>query len=46
MSSLSQLRHTRVGGYPYYQSHLGAITVTGFPIKLGMTGIATLLEQP
>jgi len=46
MFSPSQLRHTRVGGYPYYQSRLGATTVTGFPIKLGMAAIATPLEQP
>ena len=45
MYSQFQLRHTRANGYPYYQSHLEATTVTGFPIKLGMTGVITPLER-
>ncbi len=46
MFSPSQLRHTRKGGYPYHQTHLEMIKLTGFPIALGMTGVTTPLEKP
>ncbi len=38
-------RHTREGGYPYYQLCFKLTKAYGFPIKLGMTDITISLEQ-
>jgi len=53
MSLPFQPRHTREepapakawGGYPYFQSRFEVSKAIGFPIKLGMTGVVTPLEQ-